>query len=188
MDNIIDAKYQHKEIEQKWNKIWIDNNYFHAKVTPGKPHYSIALPPPNITGSLHMGHAVNAAIQDCLIRWKRMSGVSVLWMPGTDHAGIATQFVVEKKIKKEEGKTRHDLGREEFVKRVWEWKNEYGNTIIEQLKRLGASADFERARFTLDEGYTKAVRKTFTEWFNRGLIYRGFRSVNWCTRLPHNSF
>jgi len=182
MTNIIDSKYNHKEIEQKWNKIWQHNNYFKAEATPGKPYFSIALPPPNVTGSLHMGHAVNAAIQDTLIRWNRMKGISVLWLPGTDHAGIATQFVVEKKIKKEEGKSRHDLGREEFIKRVWEWKNEYGNTIIEQLKRLGASADYSRLRFTMDESYCKAVRKTFHEWFTRGLIYRGLRSVNWCTR------
>lgn len=182
MTNSIDSKYQHNEIEQKWNKIWQKNNYFKAQVTPDKPYFSISLPPPNVTGSLHMGHAVNAAIQDTLIRWNRMKGLSVLWLPGTDHAGIATQFVVEKKIKKEEGKSRHDLGREEFIKRVWEWKHEYGNTIIEQLKRLGASADYSRLRFTMDESYCKAVRKTFVEWFNRGLIYRGLRSVNWCTR------
>ena len=142
----------------------------------------MACPPPNVTGSLHLGHAVNGSIQDALARFKRMQGFEVLWQPGYDHAGIATQFVVEKKLRKEEGKSRHDLGREEFIKRIWEWKEEYGNTIHGQYKRLGASMDYDRWRFTMDDGYSRAVRKSFVSLYEKGYIYRGKRMINWCVR------
>lgn len=183
MRNInLPSTYKAMETENKWMEIWLKNKYFHATINSDKKSFSIALPPPNITGSLHMGHAVNASIQDALIRRKRMQGYNTLWMPGTDHAGIATQNVVEKMLKKEEGKSRHDIGREEFIKRVWEWKEKYGNTIYSQLKRLGCSLDYDRARFTMDKDYCRAIRYVFVDWFKRGLIYRGLRSVNWCTR------
>jgi valyl-tRNA synthetase len=176
------STYDAKDIEARWQHVWEERGYFHPDVDdPGEP-YSIAVPPPNVTGSLHMGHAVNATIQDSLCRWHRAHGYNVLWMGGTDHAGIATQNVVEKMLKRTEGKSRHDLGREAFIERVWQWKQEYGERIFEQWRRLGASIDFQRTRFTMDEGYSKAIRTVFVNWFNRGLIYRGLRSVNWCTQ------
>ena len=172
--------YNPKEIEQQWYTYWEEKGYFHEEVDTKKEPFSIVLPPPNVTGQLHMGHALDNTLQDILIRTKRMQGYNVLWMPGTDHAGIATQVKVEENIMKTEGKSRHDLGREEFLKRVWEWKQEYGNTIVKQIRSLGASCDWTRERFTLDEGYHEAVLKVFVELYEKGLIYRGERITNWC--------
>ena len=172
--------YNPKEIEQQWYTYWEEKGYFHEEVDTEKEPFSIVLPPPNVTGQLHMGHALDNTLQDILIRTKRMQGYNVLWMPGTDHAGIATQVKVEENIMKTEGKSRHDLGREEFLKRVWEWKQEYGNTIVKQIRSLGASCDWTRERFTLDEGYHEAVLKVFEEVYEKGLIYRGERITNWC--------
>jgi valyl-tRNA synthetase len=173
--------YEPKAVEEKWYKIWEENGYF--KPDPkasGKP-FTIVIPPPNVTGSLHMGHALNNSIQDLLVRYKRMNGFKALWIPGTDHAGIATQNVVERELKKE-GKTKEDLGREKFIERVWEWKNEYGGRITSQLRRLGASCDWSRERFTMDEGLSRAVRRHFVQLYKEGLIYRGKRIINWCPR------
>ena len=172
--------YNPKEIEQHWYTYWEEKGYFHEEVDTNKEPFSIVLPPPNVTGQLHMGHALDNTLQDILIRTKRMQGYNVLWMPGTDHAGIATQVKVEENIMKTEGKSRHDLGREEFLKRVWEWKQEYGSTIVKQIRSLGASCDWTRERFTLDEGYHKAVLKVFVALYEKGLIYRGERITNWC--------
>ena len=172
--------YNPKEIEQQWYTYWEEKGYFHEEVDMNKEPFSIVLPPPNVTGQLHMGHALDNTLQDILIRTKRMQGYNVLWMPGTDHAGIATQVKVEENIMKTEGKSRHDLGREEFLKRVWEWKQEYGSTIVKQIRSLGASCDWTRERFTLDEGYHEAVLKVFVELYEKGLIYRGERITNWC--------
>ena len=172
--------YNPKEIEQQWYTYWEEKGYFHEEVDTNKEPFSIVLPPPNVTGQLHMGHALDNTLQDILIRTKRMQGYNVLWMPGTDHAGIATQVKVEENLMKTEGKSRHDLGREEFLKRVWEWKQEYGSTIVKQIRSLGASCDWTRERFTLDEGYHEAVLKVFVELYEKGLIYRGERITNWC--------
>ncbi len=172
--------YNPKEIEQQWYTYWEEKGYFHEEVDTNKEPFSIVLPPPNVTGQLHMGHALDNTLQDILIRTKRMQGYNVLWMPGTDHAGIATQVKVEENIMKTEGKSRHDLGREEFLKRVWEWKQEYGSTIVKQIRSLGASCDWTRERFTLDEGYHEAVLKVFVALYEKGLIYRGERITNWC--------
>ena len=172
--------YNPKEIEQQWYSYWEEKGYFHEEVDTNKEPFSIVLPPPNVTGQLHMGHALDNTLQDILIRTKRMQGYNVLWMPGTDHAGIATQVKVEENIMKTEGKSRHDLGREEFLKRVWEWKQEYGSTIVKQIRSLGASCDWTRERFTLDEGYHEAVLKVFVALYEKGLIYRGERITNWC--------
>lgn len=173
-------------VEEKWYNNWLENGYFHAtshaKVNgiPKEP-FCIVIPPPNITGSLHMGHALDNTIQDLFIRWKKMQGNNAMWLPGTDHAGIATQMVVEKFLQKE-GLSRHKLGREEFLKRVWAWKKEYGNIIIEQLKKLGCSCDWSRERFTMDEGYSNAIRKAFVHLYNKGFIYRDYYIINWCPR------
>ena len=172
--------YNPKEIEQQWYTYWEEKGYFHEEVDTNKEPFSIVLPPPNVTGQLHMGHALDNTLQDILIRTKRMQGYNVLWMPGTDHAGIAKQVKVEENIMKTEGKSRHDLGREEFLKRVWEWKQEYGSTIVKQIRSLGASCDWTRERFTLDEGYHEAVLKVFVALYEKGLIYRGERITNWC--------
>lgn len=172
--------YDPASVEKKWYEFWEKNRYFHAEPEPGKKPFSIVIPPPNITGKLHMGHALDNTLQDILIRWHRMMGDNTLWMPGYDHAGLATQIKVEEVLKKEEGKTRFDLGREEFVKRVWAWKEEYGDRIINQLKCLGISCDWERKRFTMDEGCSRAVRETFVSLFEQGLIYKGTRITNWC--------
>lgn len=172
--------YDPASVEKKWYEFWEKNRYFHAEPEPGKKPFSIVIPPPNITGKLHMGHALDNTLQDILIRWHRMMGDNTLWMPGYDHAGLATQIKVEEVLKKEEGKTRFDLGREEFVKRVWAWKEEYGDRIINQLKCLGISCDWERKRFTMDEGGSRAVRETFVSLFEKGLIYKGTRITNWC--------
>ncbi|HPS56781.1 MAG TPA: valine--tRNA ligase [Spirochaetota bacterium] len=175
------SSYEPKDVEKKWYEYWEKAGYFHADVNDGKEPYSIVIPPPNVTGNLHMGHALNNTLQDILARWQRMKGKSVLWMPGTDHAGIATQNVVERLLAKE-GKSRHDLGREEFEKRVWAWKEHSGNQIQGQLKRLGSSLDWQRERFTLDEGLSRAVRKVFVTLYEQGLIYQGYRIINWCPR------
>jgi valyl-tRNA synthetase len=175
------SSYEPREVEKKWYSVWESENLFHADENDKKAPYSIVIPPPNVTGILHIGHALNNTLQDILIRWQRMSGKSALWMPGTDHAGIATQNVVERLLAKE-GKTKHDLGREAFVKRVWEWKEHSGGQIVSQLKRLGASCDWERERFTLDEGLSRAVRKVFVTLYGEGLIYQGERIINWCPR------
>ena len=172
--------YDPASVEKKWYEFWEKNRYFHAEPEPGKKPFSIVIPPPNITGKLHMGHALDNTLQDILIRWHRMMGDNTLWMPGYDHAGLATQIKVEEVLKKEEGKTRFDLGREEFVKRVWAWKEEYGDRIINQLKCLGISCDWERKLFTMDEGCSRAVRETFVSLFEKGLIYKGTRITNWC--------
>ena len=173
--------YEPKSVEDKWYAVWEQEGYFRGNAPSDKPPYSIVIPPPNITGVLHMGHALNNTMQDILCRWKRMSGYNVLWMPGTDHAGIATQNVVERQLK-EEGTDRHQLGREAFIERVWRWKEESGGQIIGQLKRLGASCDWERERFTMDEGLSKAVREVFVRLYEEGLIYRDNRLINWCPR------
>jgi valyl-tRNA synthetase len=178
----MEKQYNPSLVEDKWYGRWIERKLFHADETSKKPAYSIVIPPPNVTGILHMGHALNGAIQDILIRFKRMSGFETLWMPGTDHAGIATQNVVEKKISKEQHKTRHDIGREAFVKEVWKWKEQSHSTITSQLKKLGSSCDWDRERFTMDEGLSKAVRKVFVRLYNEGLIYRGKYIINWCPR------
>lgn len=177
----IPKQYTPKETENKWYDFWVQKNLFKAdRVKGGKP-YSIVIPPPNITGILHMGHALNNTIQDILIRFKRMQGFNALWIPGTDHAGIATQNVVEKKLAKE-GLHRRDLGREKFLERVWQWRDEYGDTIVNQLKRLGASCDWSRLRFTMDEGLSEAVLEVFIRLYEKNLIYQGDYIVNWCPR------
>ena len=174
--------YAPKEIEQKWYHYWLDNNYFHAEISEHTPPYSIVIPPPNVTDVLHMGHAYNNTIQDIFIRFYRMKGYQAMWLPGTDHAGIATQNVVERYLKKEENKTRHDLGRDKFIERVWNWKHKHGNIIIEQLKKLGSSCDWQRERFTMDDGLSKAVIEVFCRLYEKGLIYRGEYIINWCPR------
>ena len=173
--------YNPAEVEAKWTQHWFDNGVFDLDINPDKPKFSCALPPPNITGNLHMGHALNGTLQDVLIRLKRMQGYNVLWQPGTDHAGISTQMVVEKKLKKE-GKNRRDMGREKFVELVWEWRNEYGNNILNQYKRLGVSFNWDRLAFTMDPGYVKAIYKAFVSLYHDGLVYRGKRVTNWCPR------
>jgi len=179
----IPKAYEPQKVEEKIYQLWQRAGFFNPDTLPGKrkKSYTIVLPPPNITGELHMGHALNAIIQDILIRKKRMEGFKTLWLPGTDHAGIATQNVVEKELKKE-GKTRFDLGREEFIKRVWQWKEKYGNIILDQLKSMGASCDWSRTRFTLDKEYQKAVEQTFLHYYKKGWIYKGKKVVNWCPR------
>lgn len=174
--------YNPKAVEDSWYQFWSDHHLFQAKNGKNKDeNYSIVMPPPNITGSLHIGHALNNTLQDIMIRWKRMQGFNVLWLPGTDHAGIATQNVVEREVAKE-GKTRYDLGREKFIERAWQWREEYGSNIINQLKKMGCSCDWSRLRFTLDEGLSKAVRKVFITLYREGLIYRSNYVINWCPR------
>ena len=172
--------YNPKEVEANRYQNWLKNGHFHASTKSEKPSYCIMIPPPNVTGVLHMGHVLNQTIQDLLSRRARMKGKEVLWMPGMDHAGIATQTRVEKMLRQDEGKTRHDLGREKFVERVWQWKEKYGGIIFNQFQTLGLSCDWERSRFTMDEGLSLAVRKTFVDWYKDGLIYRGTRIINWC--------
>ncbi|MCX5705216.1 MAG: valine--tRNA ligase [Candidatus Omnitrophica bacterium] len=175
------SRYNPKDTEDKWYSIWSDKGYFSAKVNPDKKPFSIVIPPPNVTGILHMGHALNNTIQDILVRYHRMIGEEALWMPGTDHAGIATQNVVEKSIAKG-GLKRQDLGRDKFIERVWQWKELYGSTIIHQLKKLGASCDWQRTRFTMDDVYSKSVLEVFVRLYEKGLIYRGSYIINWCPR------
>jgi valyl-tRNA synthetase len=173
--------YDPKRVEEKWYSFWLKQGYFRAELGTSKEPFSIVIPPPNITGSLHMGHALNNTLQDILVRFQRMKGRNCLWMPGTDHAGIATQNVVERELAKE-GLDRHQLGREEFIKRVWQWKEKYGGVIINQLKKLGSSCDWSRERFTMDEGLSRAVREVFVQLYEEGLIYRGDYIINWCPR------
>ena len=177
----LDKSYSPDNIEQKWYTEWLNHGLFNAEINPDAKAFSIVIPPPNVTGSLHVGHAFDHTFQDIMCRTKRMEGYSVLWLPGTDHAGIATQNVVEKDLAKK-GISRYDLGRDEFVKKVWEWKKVYGSRIIEQMKRLGNSCDWRRERFTLDEGLSRAVRAVFVRLYKKGLIYRGKYIVNWCPR------
>jgi valyl-tRNA synthetase len=177
----MEKSYDPKQVESHWYQFWLERGYFTAFVEAQGSPYCIVIPPPNITGSLHMGHALNATVQDILIRWRRMQGRNTLWIPGTDHAGIATQNVVEKQLLQEDA-TRETVGRDRFVQRVWEWKAQSGDTIIEQLKRLGASCDWTRLRFTMDDGLSRAVREVFVRLYHEGLIYRGKRLINWCPR------
>ena len=173
--------YEPRESEAKWYQYWLEHGFFRAEDKSSKPPFSIVIPPPNVTGMLHMGHALNNVLQDIIVRFKRMQGCNTLWMPGMDHAGIATQNVVEKELAKE-GLTRHDLGREKFIGRIWDWKARYGGVIINQLKRLGCSCDWSRERFTMDEGLSRAVREVFVRLYGKGLIYQGDYIVNWCPR------
>ena len=179
--DVLNKGYEPHEVEQKWYRHWETNGAFAAKDKDAAPAYSIVIPPPNVTGVLHMGHALNNTMQDVLCRYRRLRGDNVLWMPGTDHAGIATQNVVERQLA-EEGLTRHAVGREKFIDKVWEWKQKSGNAIINQLKSLGASCDWDRERFTMDEGLSKAVRKVFVQLYHEGLIYQGDYIINWCHR------
>ena len=174
--------YDPKLVESAIYDMWMDNDCFKANPDPDKKPYSIVMPPPNVTGQLHMGHALDSTLQDILTRYKRMEGYSALWLPGTDHAGIATQIKVEEELRVKEGKTRYDLGREKFLERVWAWKEKYGSRIVEQQRKLGVSCDWSRSRFTMDEGCSRAVREAFCEMYDKGLIYKGSRIINWC---PH---
>ena len=174
--------YDPREVEPHIYQMWMDNGCFKADADPKKKPFSIVMPPPNVTGQLHMGHAMDSTLQDILTRFKRMQGYSALWLPGTDHAGIATQIKVEERLREEEHLTRYDLGREKFLERVWAWKEKYGNRIVEQQKKMGASCDWSRSRFTMDEGCSQAVREAFCELYDKGLIYKGSRIINWC---PH---
>lgn len=175
------TQYNSKEIEDKWYRLWEEKGFFHSRPDAAKKPYTIVIPPPNVTGALHMGHALNNIIQDILIRWRRMQGYNALWMPGTDHAGIATQNVVERELAAKHIKREH-LGRDRFVEEVWRWKNLYGSTIIKQLKKLGSSCDWARERFTMDDGLSAAVKETFVRLFEKGLIYKGKYLINWCPR------
>ena len=174
--------YEPQQVESRIYQMWEDNDCFNGDPDPKKKPFSIVMPPPNVTGQLHMGHALDCTLQDILTRFKRMQGYSTLWLPGTDHAGIATQIKVEEELRVKEGKTRYDLGREKFLERVWEWKNLYGNRIVAQQKKMGVSCDWSRSRFTMDDRCAKAVRETFCELYDKGLIYKGSRIINWC---PH---
>src|SRR5436189_2144918 len=173
--------YDPQDAQNKWLAFWNERGYFHAEPDPAKTPFSIVIPPPNVTGALHMGHALNNTLQDVITRFQRMRGRAALYLPGTDHAGIATQNVVEKHLAKE-GTSREALGREAFVDRVWKWKAEYGDRIIGQLKKLGCSCDWSRGRFTMDEGLSKAVTRAFVALYEKGLIYQGERLINWCPR------
>jgi len=178
---VLEKSYDPRQVEEKWYPYWVEHDYFRADENSGRKAYSIVIPPPNVTGVLHIGHALNNTLQDILIRYKRMQGYNALWMPGTDHAGIATQNVVEKQLM-EEGLTRQALGREKFIERVWKWKSQSGGTIINQLKKLGASCDWSRERFTMDEGLSEAVKEVFVRLYEEGLIYRSHYIINWCPR------
>src|SRR6266550_2288254 len=173
------TRYEPASIEQRWYQKWEEGEFFTPLLDADRPKFSIVIPPPNVTGRLHIGHAPVNTLQDIIVRWKRMSGFNTLWLPGTDHAGIATQMIVERELQKE-GISRFDIGREKFEEKVWEWKESYGHQIIDQLKRLGCSADWTRTRFTLDEGLSRAVRYVFVKLYEDGLIYRDLAIVNWC--------
>src|SRR6266542_1006231 len=179
MKDELDKRYDPKAFEQRIYATWEEKGYFTPEVDRERPKFSIVIPPPNVTGRLHIGHALVNALQDIVVRWKRMSGFNTLWLPGTDHAGIATQMMVDRDLTSQ-GISRFDLGRDKFVERVWQWKEKYGYEIIEQLKRLGASADWSRLRFTLDEGLSRAVRHVFVKLYEDGLSYRDLAMVNWC--------
>ncbi|MCQ2418310.1 MAG: valine--tRNA ligase [Clostridia bacterium] len=182
MNRELPKAYEPKDVESHIYQMWLDKDCFKADPDPKKKPFSIVMPPPNVTGQLHMGHALDCTLQDILTRFKRMQGYSALWLPGTDHAGIATQIKVEEELRTKEGKTRYDLGREKFLERVWDWKKLYGDRIVKQQMKMGASCDWSRQRFTMDEGCSKAVRETFCELYDKGLIYKGSRIINWC---PH---
>ncbi len=179
-DSEMPKAYESSAVEEKWYSYWENNGLFHGKPNPDKKPYSIVIPPPNVTGILTMGHVLNNTLQDILARWHRMEGDEVCWFPGTDHAGIATESRVEKYLREKEGTGRDELGREEFVKRVWTWREQYGGTIIRQLRKLGTSCDWERERFTMDEGLSDAVKQVFVQLYNKGYIKRGKRMINWC--------
>jgi valyl-tRNA synthetase len=181
MTRDLPKNFNPQEVESRWYALWEARGYFRADANSQKPAFAMVMPPPNVTGSLHIGHMLNQTVPDVVIRWKRMQGFNTMWLPGMDHAGIATQNVVERELRKE-GKTRHDLGREKFVERVWEWKKEYGGRILGQIRRIGSSCDWSRERFTLDEGLSQAVREVFVQLYGEGLIYRGKRLINWCPR------
>lgn len=179
MSRLLPKAYEPKTVEEKWYRFWLEHDCFHAEVDPGRHPYAVVIPPPNVTGKLHLGHALNNTLQDILVRYHRMKGDNTMWIPGTDHAGIATQVKVEEELAKE-GTNRHELGREKFLERVWQWKEEYGGTIIRQLKKLGSSCDWQRECFTMDENCSRAVREVFIRLYEKGLIYRGSYLVNWC--------
>ena len=181
MTRDLPKNFNPQEVESRWYALWESRGYFRAAAKSDKPAFALMMPPPNVTGSLHIGHMLNQTVQDVVVRWKRMQGFNTLWLPGMDHAGIATQWVVERELRAQ-GKTRHDLGREKFVETVWEWKKEYGGKILHQLRRIGTSCDWSRERFTLDEGLSRAVREVFVQLYEEGLIYRGKRLINWCPR------
>ena len=182
MNKELPKVYEPQQVEKEIYRMWEDGGYFHPSGKADAKPFTIVMPPPNVTGQLHMGHAMDATLQDTLIRFKRMQGFNALWVPGTDHAGIATQIKVEEELRVKEGLSRHELGREKFLERVWDWKHQYGNRIVQQQKKLGASCDWDRARFTMDDGCSKAVREVFVSLYEKGLIYKGSRIVNWC---PH---
>src|SRR5882724_3604340 len=175
----IPKTYDAREVEGRWYQWWESKGFFRADAKSTKPVFAIVIPPPNVTGSLHMGHMLNHTVHDVIVRRRRMMGFNTLWLPGMDHAGTATQNVVEKELRKE-GLSRHDLGREKFIERVWQWKEEYGGIILKQIRRIGASCDWSRERFTLDAGLSRAVREVFVRLWEKGLIYRGEYMVNWC--------
>ena len=179
MSKELEKNYNPSEIEDRLYHKWLEKKYFHAEVNRDKKPFTIVMPPPNITGKLHMGHALDNTMQDIIIRFKRMQGYEALWIPGTDHASISTEVKVTNALK-EEGIDKHELGREGFLKRTWEWKKEYGGTITSQLKKIGSSCDWDRERFTMDEGCSKAVQEVFIKLYEKGLIYKGSRIVNWC--------
>ena len=185
MDEPMEPAYKPHAVEASWNLWWEEQGYYKGESSPDdkRPKFSIQLPPPNVTGSLHLGHALTVAVQDLLCRWHRMRGFNVLWLPGVDHAGIATQVVVEKKLWKDAQKTRHDLGREAFVDEVWRWKEQYGANIFRQLRRLGCSLDWSREVFTMDQPRAEAVTAAFCKFHEAGLIYRDVRLTNWCCTL-----
>src|SRR5690242_19464126 len=181
MSSTLSKQYDPSEVEPRWLRFWLTNGYFHADETSPTVPYSITLPPPNVTGSLHMGHALGSTLQDILIRWRRMHGFNAMWMPGTDHASIAVHHLLEKELKRREQKTRFDLGRDEFLRRAWIWRERSGNRISEQEKLMGFSLDWQRERFTMDEVSNKAVREAFVRLYDEGLIYRAERMINWDT-------
>ena len=174
------SKYEPQEIENKWYQYWLDHKYFSSKPNGKKP-YTVVIPPPNVTGVLHMGHMLNNTIQDILVRRARMNGFNVCWVPGTDHASIATEAKIVEAMRKE-GLTKEDLGRDGFLKRAWDWKAEYGGRIVSQLKKIGSSADWDRERFTMDEGCSEAVKEVFVKLYEKGQIYKGERIINWCPK------
>jgi valyl-tRNA synthetase len=176
----LEPLYKPQGVEERWQRTWEEERLYHAEADDPRPPYVIAVPPPNVTGVLHMGHALNGTLQDALIRWHRMRGFNALWQPGFDHAGIATQVVVEQELRRQ-GTSREELGREAFVERVWEWLREYGGVIMSQFRRLGCSLDYERERFTMDDGYVRAVMRFFVHLYERGWMYRANRIINWCT-------
>ena len=181
MEKELAKAYNPGEFEDRIYRFWEESGFFHAEIDQNKKPYTIMMPPPNITGQLHMGHALDNTLQDILIRFKRMQGYSALWLPGTDHASIATEAKIVEAMRKE-GVSKEDIGREKFLERAWDWKKEYGGRIVKQLRKMGSSADWQRERFTMDEGCNKAVKQVFVNLYNKGLIYRGERIINWC---PH---